>query len=222
MNDTNAIPASLREQYLQSLLQGDKRQCAAVVRQLLDDGLPVRTLYIDLFQEALYNVGSLWERNRISVATEHLATTITLALFQLVYPRVLEVARVGRTAIVSCTPDEHHHIGARIISDICELHGWDCHFVGSNTPVDDLCRLVAEKRPDFLGISLTLYANVGNLLLLILSVRREMPDLPIVVGGQAFHHGGLDILENFSGVTYHGSLDEFEEFLDTNYGTRTA
>ncbi|MDT8323142.1 MAG: cobalamin-dependent protein [Bacteroidota bacterium] len=217
MHNTNAIPARLREQYLRSLLLGDKRDCAAIVQRLLDDGMPVRTLYVDLFQDALYSVGALWERNQISVATEHLATSVTLSLFQLVYPRVFSIPRIGRTALVACATDEHHHIGARMVSDVCELHGWDCHFTGSNTPVDDLCRMVVEKRPEFLGISLTLFANVGNLLQLIRSVRHEMPSLPIVVGGQAFRDGGLDILEDFSAVTYYGSLDEFEAFLDPTY-----
>jgi len=159
-------------------------------------------------------VGELWEMNKITVATEHLATTITLALFQLVYPRVFAVERVGKTAIVCCTPDEHHHIGARMVSDICELHGWDSHFVGSHTPVADLCEMVTEKRPDFLGVSLTLYSNIGNLLHLLYAVRAIAPDLPVLVGGQAFRSGGLDILDGFTGVFYHHSLDAFEYFLD--------
>ncbi len=214
MDKTDLISSELRQRYLDALLIGDKRTCASIVQQLLDEELPVRTLFLDLFQDALYKVGELWEMNRITVATEHLATTITLALFQLVYPRVFAVERVGKTAIVLCTPDEHHHIGARMVSDICELHGWDSHFVGSHTPVADLCEMVQEKRPDFLGVSLTLYSNIGNLLHLLHTVRAVAPEVPILVGGQAFRDGGAEILNDFAGVAYHQSMDEFEHFLD--------
>ena len=209
------ISAETRTTYTEALLRGDKRACADIVTRLLDEGLPIRTLFIDLFQESLYHVGRLWELNRISVATEHLATSVTLVLFQLVYPRVFAVPRNGRCAIVACTPDEHHHIGARMVSDICEMHGWDSHFVGASTPASDLCKLVEEKRPDILAISITLYANLGNLLHLISRVRAAAPDLPIIIGGQAFMCGGEEFVADIPQVTYMRTLSDFEDYLDT-------
>jgi MerR family transcriptional regulator, light-induced transcriptional regulator len=209
------ISSEIRNTYIEALLRGDKRACADIVTRLLDQGLPVRTLFIDLFQDSLYRVGRLWEMNRISVATEHLATSVTLMLFQIVYPIIFAVPRNGRSAIVACTTNEYHHIGARMVSNISELHGWDSHFVGASTPVADLCRLVEEMRPDILAISITLYANVGNLLYLIERVRMMAPTLPIIVGGQAFLYGGAEFLANIPHVNFLRTLNEFEDYLDT-------
>ncbi|MFA6233714.1 MAG: cobalamin-dependent protein [Bacteroidota bacterium] len=214
MQISSAIPLDEQRKYLEALLRGDKRACAEVVQAQLDRGTPVRTIYIDLFQAALYSVGQLWERNRISVATEHLATSITLSLFHLVYPILFSVPRRGRSAVVACTSNEFHFIGARMVADICELHGWEGHFVGANTPVADLCSMIRDMRPDVLAISLTLYANVANLLHIITSVQSAAPDIPIIVGGQGLMHGGEDVLNAYPGVVYHRTLNEFESYLD--------
>ncbi len=60
------------DDYLAALLRGDRAQCKRIVHELLADGMPVRTLYTDVFGASLYREGELWESNRISVATEHL------------------------------------------------------------------------------------------------------------------------------------------------------
>lgn len=200
--------------YLAALLRGDKHACAAIVRRQIDAGVGMREIFLDLFQEALYRTGKLWEMNRISVATEHLATSITLSLFHLLYPMLFAVPRTGKSAIITCTPNEYHYVGARMVADICELHGWNGYFVGANTPIGDLCHLIDEKRPDVLAVSLTLYSNLPALLSLLEGVRDGNRELPIIVGGQGFSHGGVDVLHAYDNTTYHGTLDAFETWLD--------
>ena len=98
----------------------------------------VYPFYNNLFQKSLYRVGELWESNRISVAKEHLATAITEGLLNLVYPKLFEPEqyRKGRTILISCTANEFHQIGGKMVADVCELNGWDSHFLGANTPVN--------------------------------------------------------------------------------------
>jgi MerR family transcriptional regulator, light-induced transcriptional regulator len=60
--------------YLDDLLSGNRQACMDVVQKLLGQKVGVRSIYLDLFQRSLYDVGSMWERNEISVAVEHLAT----------------------------------------------------------------------------------------------------------------------------------------------------
>ena len=63
--------------YLTHLLKGERQACTQMVQRLLDSGLNLETLYVNLFQKSLYQVGELWELNEISVAREHLATALT-------------------------------------------------------------------------------------------------------------------------------------------------
>lgn len=55
------------QRYLSALLEGNRSQCMDVVSRLLETDMPTETLYTDLFQRALYEIGERWEHNKISV-----------------------------------------------------------------------------------------------------------------------------------------------------------
>lgn len=110
--------------FLDALLVGDVAYCRAEVQAWLDTGRGVRALYEDLIQRALYDVGMLWESGRASVADEHLATAISESLLNLSYPYLFDRPSTGCSALVTCAANEYHQIGARMVADIFELHGW--------------------------------------------------------------------------------------------------
>jgi methanogenic corrinoid protein MtbC1 len=199
--------------YLAALLAGNKGECSRIVTNLLEGGITVRALYRELFQRAMYQVGDLWEHNRISVAREHLATSVTEFLLTLVYPRIFAVEHCGRKAVVACVANEYHQLGAKMVADIFELNGWDGYFLGANTPVTDLLALIEEKQPDFLALSLSVYFNLPTLLDTLKIVRESFANLDILVGGQAFRWGGAASVVNFPRVTCLESIDELEELL---------
>ncbi|MFW6237267.1 MAG: cobalamin B12-binding domain-containing protein, partial [Desulfosudaceae bacterium] len=158
------IPETTYRRYLAALLAGDRAGCAALSRELLETGLAPEDLYTDLFQRSLYEVGELWEQNRVSVAVEHLATAVTESLLAAVYPHILggETER-RRKAVISCSVNEYHQVGARMVADIMETRGWDTWFLGANTPTADLLRMLQEKVPDMLGLSVSIYFNMAAL-----------------------------------------------------------
>lgn len=217
---TDVWPARVGEvydRYLELLLAGDRKGCGLIVTRLLDEGVPVRALYVDLLQRAMYKVGELWEHNRISVAREHLATSVTEFLLTIVYPKIFAAEHCGRAAVVACIADEYHQLGARMVADILEINGWDGYFLGAGTPVAELLALIEEKRPDLLALSLSVHLNLPALLGSVAAVRRSFPDLPIVVGGQAFRWGGRDSLAAFPGVVCLDSIHQLEEMIRRFY-----
>jgi len=104
------ITETIYEEYLDHLLGGNKTSCHQIVNQLLDMGTDIRSIYEDLFWRSLYQVGELWEQNRISVAHEHLATAITESLLLLVYPSLFSVGHIGKES-------GHFLLGQRVPSD---------------------------------------------------------------------------------------------------------
>ena len=82
-------------------------------------------------------------------------------------------------------------------------------FWGRSLP--DLLQLIAERRPTLLGLSLSIYFNLPALLKALDAVSSAHPDLPVLVGGQAFRWGGLPALQAYSNVFYIASLDELEQ-----------
>lgn len=207
------IPQDVYVRYTEALIKGDRNACREIVTRLLEAKTPIRELYEGLFRRSLYEIGSLWETNRISVAVEHLATSITEHLLNLCYPYLFAGDHHGNSAVISCPADEFHQIGGKMVADMFELSGWDGYFLGSNTPVQDLLSFVEEKKPQLVGFSLSVYFNYPILEKAVLEVRSCFPGLEIIVGGQAFRWGGSEIAERVSRVSYLDSLASLEEFL---------
>jgi methanogenic corrinoid protein MtbC1 len=199
--------------YLQGLLAGDRRLCREAVVRLLDAGTGVRELYESLFRRSMYEVGRLWETGRIPVATEHLATSITESLLTLVYPQIFAAEHADKSAVISCVANEYHQIGGRMVSDMFELNGWNGYFLGANTPADELTRMVGEKKPDLVGLSLSVYFHLPKLLEGIEAVQRVSPDIPILVGGQAFNWGEASEVRQIPGVRVITTLAVLETVL---------
>ncbi len=209
---SNTITETAYERYLANLLAGDRTHCAQTVQDLVAAGTDLRALYVDLFQRSLYQVGEMWEQQRISVACEHLASAITEHMMSLVQPQAF-AGRRERSIVIACVANEYHQLGARMIADVCELRGWRGYFLGVATPLPDLLRAIEEHQPQVLGLSLSIVLNLPILLAAIDAVTQKYPNLPILVGGQAFRWGGIEALRAYPKVCYAASIEELEQRL---------
>lgn len=209
------ISNRLYQDYLNFLLEGKRLDCTRIVQSLLDQNISIKALYNNLFQKSLYQVGELWESNRISVAKEHLATAITEGLLNLVYPKLFEPEQYqkGRTILISCTANEFHQIGGKMVADVCELNGWDSHFLGANTPVNHMLEYIQDIKPNLVGLSISVYFNLPSLKRGIEVIRSNFTNLDIFVGGQAFQWGGTGIVKQYYGTEYIPTLDDLENAI---------
>ena len=208
-----ALIGAVYERYLAALLAGDRARCTALVEELLAADVGLKDLYVHLFQRALYQVGELWEHQRVSVAVEHLATAITERLLTLVQAQLFSGATREHSIIIACVANEYHDLGGRMVADLCELQGWRGYFLGADTPLPDLLRLIEEQRPSLVGLSLSIYFSLPALLEALDAVTAAHPDLPILVGGQAFRWTGLPAAAAHRNVSLIASLDELERRL---------
>jgi methanogenic corrinoid protein MtbC1 len=71
--------------FLQAILAGQRAAAVQVAREALRDGTSLQSLYLDVFQPALYEVGARWEANQLTVAQEHIATAITQFVMAQIY-----------------------------------------------------------------------------------------------------------------------------------------
>lgn len=209
-----SIDQTIYTDYIDRLLSGKKYECSLIVQQLIDNNVDIRDIYLNLFQKSLYHVGELWETNRVSVSTEHIATAITESLLTLLYPKIFSQNPSSRKAVVTSCVNEYHQIGGKMVADIFELNGWNTNFLGANTPIDHLLRHLDEFRPDVLALSLSLYANLPRLLKTIDVISTNNSKLDIVVGGQAFNWGGTKKLANAKNIQYYSNLLDFEKAIN--------
>jgi MerR family transcriptional regulator, light-induced transcriptional regulator len=207
------ITESVYLHYLDSLLDGNKRECTQIVNDLVDQKVSIKEIYLQLFQRSMYRVGQLWENKRCSISNEHIATKITEALIEYVGTCYSNCKCCGRTALITCIDKEFHELGARMVAGYFETHGWNVLFVGSNIPQEEVLGVIREKKPNVIGISNNFYVNIVRLVKLVQQIKEEYPDQEIIIGGQALSDGRADEFIKMNNVKYICSLDSLEEYL---------
>jgi methanogenic corrinoid protein MtbC1 len=180
--------ALTRTVYLQSILIGARAGSVRIVEEALQNGAGIFDLYVQVFQESLYEVGRLWEAGKISVSVEHRATAITQFVMARIYSRALPVppSTPLRQAIVTGVVGEFHQIGANMVADVLENAGWNVEFLGTDAPHDGVVEAVLAQNSDLLCISATMLFNVPNVVRLIRDLRARSPRLQVLIGGAAF------------------------------------
>ena len=178
----------LREQYIEALLDAD----LAAARDLVEDaaafGTPVRDLYLEVLQPALYDVGRRWEHGELSVAQEHLATAATETLMVQLSERLAapDAPRRDRVAIVACVDGELHALGGRMVADFLAADGWKVLYLGAVTPAEDLADLARRRGASVVALSAALTDRLDRVRAAVDALREVEPPPFVIAGGQAF------------------------------------
>lgn len=199
-----------------NLVSGNYEECTEFVRTILNEDVDIKQLYDEILKKSLYNIGEMWETGKITVATEHLASAIVETILSDVYFKIITQNKINKTAVLACTENEFHQIGIKMVSDIFEQNGWHVNFSGANTTTEELIAVIGSVQPDVLAISLSIPFNLPTLEKMLIRIRAQFPELYILIGGQAFLHGGFDVLQKFSKVIYKADLNELDEYLKIN------
>lgn len=181
-------PDTIQLNFNTLLLHSDLKGCLELAEQIVTTHEELLYFYEHVVKPALYTVGALWERNEMSVAEEHFAAAIVGRIMSFLYCRFIGTLQTKGTVIVSVVPNEFHEIGARMVADILEFEGWDVTYLGTNTPLEELVKLIKRKQPFLLALSVTTALNLEKVRSVIAKVK-SMPEISstkILVGGQAF------------------------------------
>ena len=179
----------LAQDYLDCMLKGERAAALSLVLQKVETGFPMKDLYLQVFQPVQYELGRLWQINKISVAQEHYCTGATQLVMSQLYPYLFTGQRHGRKMVVACAPGELHELGARMVSDFFEMEGWDTYYLGANMPVKGIINFLSIIKPALLAISVTLTVNLRAVAEMISKIRAT-PEIPqgmkILAGGYPF------------------------------------
>jgi len=179
--------AALQQEYLQEILAGKRKTSLEIIMDAYRSGYPIPGIYIDIFQESLYEIGRLWESNQITVADEHMGTAITQYVMSNLYQH-LEIADEQRGKLVMTgVQGEMHQVGANMVADVLETDGWDVMFLGTNVPAEGAIQSIRQHGADLFGISSTMLFNIPKVIQLVEEVNKEFGDsVRIMLGGGAF------------------------------------
>lgn len=201
-----------RNLYLQAILRGERKTAHSIAMETLRQGFAITDIYVELFQEALYRIGELWEGNKISVAEEHMATAITQYVIAQLYPLIEPSGEERGRVLITGVQGELHQVGANMVSDILEVDGWDVRFLGTNMPHSGIIQAIRDHQPEAIGISCTMLFNLPKVVQLVQEIRDQVgPSCPrITLGGSVFQP--LDALSRELGV--HGYATNVRDARD--------
>ena len=180
--------ADMARAYLGALLNGERHVASRMILDAVASDVPVKKIYLHVFQPAQYEVGRLWQLNEISVAQEHYCTAATQLIMSQLYPHIFATEKNGRTLVATCVAGDLHEIGVRMVTDFFEVDGWHTFYLGANMPAQAVLDTVVQRRAQVLGISATISHHLGAVGELIRNVRAHSAcqHVKILVGGYPF------------------------------------
>lgn len=170
------------------LLSGKRKLALELVQKLVSDNTPIVSIYENIFKISQYEIGLLWQTNKITIAHEHFCSAAIQSIMPAIYGDIFSEERKG-TKILACTiAGDLHEMGIRMLTDYFEMDGWDTYYLGANVPDDAIISATKEQKPDLLAISVSMSIHLGKAKRLIDKVRldKDIKDVKIIVGGYPF------------------------------------
>ena len=186
--------AEARDQYCAAVAGGDPALARLVVDHALSRGVSRAEIYLDVLAPSQVRIGELWHEGKLNVAQEHLATTVTMEMMDLLRRETRPGAPLGVKAVVTPVEGDQHSIGARMIADFLVMDGWEVDFLTYGTPAEDLAAFVRQRKADLLALSATLPELLPNAVAAAAAVRGLGSSGPkVILGGSALDRTSLDL-----------------------------
>jgi len=140
--------------------------------------LTVEAVLRDVVLPYLRDLGDRWATGVLSVAQEHFASNV-------IRGRLAGLSRgwghgQGPRAVLACVPGELHDIALLAFGIVLNRNGWRIDYLGANTPLPDLIRLVEANRPDLVVVTAAAPERFDGL---AGELRRLAATAPLAIGG---------------------------------------
>jgi methanogenic corrinoid protein MtbC1 len=185
--------ADVARSFLVAVIAADQQLAGKVLENAARSGIPVKNIYIHVFEPVLQETGRLWQLQQVSIAQEHFVTATIETFMARLSDRGLplgegEMGRKAMTVVAASVGPELHDIGIRMVADCFHMDGYDTYFIGANTPVQSILGAVQERKADVVALSTTMPRHLPDVQYLIRSLRADpgTAGVKIIVGGYPF------------------------------------
>jgi methanogenic corrinoid protein MtbC1 len=165
-----------------ALRDGDLDHARRVVREAISE-IPAVTMLDDVLAPALHSIGALWQADEITVADEHLATTICRQLLAEISATLQTAPANSRETVLLITPEpERHELGLLMASAVMSGAGYDTLLLGSGVPEAALVAALLRHQPAVVALSSSMprpaaLAATANL------IHETLPAARLITGG---------------------------------------
>ena len=182
-----SITARNVEELSQMLLNGELSVCKSYLRILIEEGVSVEQIYLDLLQPTARKLGVCWENDSLDFATITLAVWHINQLMYYLSPEFLQNPidpgkSKGRILLFPSLGSQHT-LGLFMLAEFFRESGWEV-FADPALSEQDIFSTIDEKDFQIVGISIGSHDQKKSTKKLISDIRRMFgPALKIIIGG---------------------------------------
>lgn len=143
-----------------------------------------------ILKPVMYEIGSLWESNKLDISTEHVCSNIAMETIHLINGRGTRGSRHLKKGdkVLICTPDgEIHGLPCKILESVLLEQGFDVYNLSPSMPSSSLLNFIHETTPSIIFISVSFSENLGSALRLINKIFDHY-QIPVLLGGSAINN----------------------------------
>lgn len=175
-------------------LDGDERGASVFVSALIDNGVALETVFLDVLAPAARQIGAAWESDERGFAEVSAALVTLHGLFrsrQLAFQADVDAAPQAPAVLIAPTPGEHHILGALIVEAFFKRAGWRVDS-GRFDAIEGLIDTVRAQAYDVVGLSVGRTAVIDECRDAIRALRAASanPDVAVLVGGEGVARAG--------------------------------
>jgi len=162
-----------------------------------------------ILRPVMSKIGDDWANNRISIATEHVASNVAQTLVKIIMDQV--TGMVNKKKILVCVPvGEEHHLGCDVLETYLSIKGFKVYNMGTSIPTESILSFIENNKPDVILVSITLEDNIPAGQRLVKKIK-EQYNIPILIGGFALQSKKIPKFE--ATVISDIPLDEIPKIL---------
>ena len=196
-----ALENKMQEKFFHSLITGDKNS-AQIIYEHFTTSNDLGQFYRKIFIPTMTKIGDLWERKKLGVAAEHIASNVAQNLIKNITETNRKTGKKGNILLTTPT-GENHSIGCSVLESYLQNKGFNVYNLAPATPTKYVLDFLKSSKPDAIVVSITLPENIKSGQRLVSKLREEEKNIPIYVGGQAFKDSpkakfNAKVIEDFS------------------------
>lgn len=173
----------LRSDWLDAALAYDETRAEQVLSQAFARYSP-ETVFLELLQPAVSEVGKRWIRGSVSVQQEHFTSEMAIRRIEALIASAPQPNKRGRV-LAACPPMENHTFGLLLLTFLLRRRGWDVIYLGANVPADQLDTTIGATKPDQVILAAQQFHTAASLL--DLGAVFESHGVPMAYGGLVFN-----------------------------------
>lgn len=167
------------------LVAGDAAGAWGVVEAAMAAGAAPDRVYLEVISPALVSIGDRWAGGELDISAEHRATAVVHRLIGRLGPQFGRRGRTRGVVVVGAPTGETHSLVVSMLADLLRGEGWEVSDLGADVPGHSFATAAREVSPVAVVISVTASESLSAAAEACATLRAELPDTPVVIGGRA-------------------------------------